>query len=89
MTIIFSAMCIADCLFLSPTAFAENIASGTCGDNLTWTLDTDGLLTINGSGETDNFATYSADCWLRYKGSVYSVADCPNLKYITFRNQQL
>ncbi len=33
---------------------AEIIASGTCGaegDNLTWTLDAVGLLTISGEGE--------------------------------------
>ena len=29
--------------------------SGTCGDNLTWTLDSNGLLTIAGSGPMDNF----------------------------------
>ena len=29
---------------------AEVVASGTCGDSLTWTLDTDGLLTIEGTG---------------------------------------
>ena len=27
------------------------VASGTCGDNLTWVLDVDGVLTISGSGE--------------------------------------
>ena len=29
---------------------AEIIDSGTCGENLTWTLDSDGLLTISGTG---------------------------------------
>ena len=35
------------------TVFAETVASGTCGadgDNLTWTLDDKGVLTISGSG---------------------------------------
>ncbi len=32
---------------------AEIVDSGTCGDNLTWTLDEDGLLTISGTGEMD------------------------------------
>lgn len=35
--------------FFVPSAFAEN--SGTCGDNLTWTLAEDGTLTISGTGE--------------------------------------
>ncbi|MGN0183446.1 MAG: leucine-rich repeat protein [Candidatus Ornithomonoglobus sp.] len=33
------------------------ITSGTCGDNLTWTLDDDGTLTISGTGGMDN-STY-------------------------------
>ena len=31
---------------------------GTCGDNLTWTLDSDGMLTISGTGAMWDF-TYS------------------------------
>lgn len=30
---------------------AETIASGTCGENLTWTLTDSGTLTISGTGE--------------------------------------
>ena len=30
------------------------IASGACGDNAAWTLDSDGLLTVSGSGEMVN-----------------------------------
>ena len=33
---------------------ADIVASGECGDNLTWTLDTDGLLTISGTGGMDD-----------------------------------
>ena len=29
---------------------ADEVASGTCGANLTWTLDSDGALTISGTG---------------------------------------
>ena len=31
------------------------IASGTCGDSLTWTLDSDGVLTIYGTGPMYNY----------------------------------
>ena len=31
--------------------------SGTCGDNLTWTLDDDGLLTISGTGKMSSFTS--------------------------------
>ena len=35
-------------------------ASGTCGDNLTWTLDDDyGTLTISGNGDMDDYGSYS------------------------------
>ena len=36
------------------------IASGTCGENLTWTLDDDGTLTISGTGEMKNYV-YDSD----------------------------
>ena len=37
------------------------VASGTCGENLTWVLDEDGVLTINGEGEMTSspWKTYS------------------------------
>ncbi len=38
----------------------EYVASGTCGENLTWTLDSEGTLTISGTGEMTNWA-YSSD----------------------------
>ena len=53
---ILSALLAVAMLFaLMPTAAfaATEVASGTCGangDNLTWTLDSDGTLTISGSG---------------------------------------
>ena len=36
----------------APTAAhaAGTVASGTCGENLTWTLDEEGTLTISGTG---------------------------------------
>ncbi len=37
------------------TKAAEIVASGTCGENLTWTLDDEGVLTISGEGEMENY----------------------------------
>ena len=36
-------------------AAATIVDSGTCGSNLTWTLDSEGTLTISGEGEMDGY----------------------------------
>ena len=52
---------------LPATALAADIAdSGTCGaegdgSNLTWTLDSDGVLTISGSGDMYDYGYGSSD----------------------------
>lgn len=44
------------CIVLMPMETkAAEIESGTCGDNLTWSLDYEGVLTISGTGEMINF----------------------------------
>ncbi len=50
---------LAACLIFSlmpVSAMADTTASGTCGDNLTWTLE-NGTLTISGTGEMTDFST--------------------------------
>ncbi len=34
---------------------AETVASGSCGDSVTWTLDEDGVLTLSGTGATNDY----------------------------------
>lgn len=49
---------LAACLIFSllpVSAFADTTDSGTCGANLTWTLDSDGTLTISGTGEMEDY----------------------------------
>ena len=44
------------CTLLPVGVFAANIVdSGMCGDNLTWTLDSEGTLTISGTGEMEDY----------------------------------
>ena len=55
-----------------PFAFAVT-ASGTCGDNLTWTLDDSGTLTISGAGKMDDYTTDRNPApapWFPYKNSI-------------------
>ena len=59
----------------------ETVASGTCGENLTWTLDNTGNLVISGSGSMDNFTgyfdkeyNYHSDApWSKYRNSIYTI----------------
>jgi len=50
------AICLLLVLLLVPAEVgATTVDSGTCGDNLTWTLDDAGTLTISGTGPMDNY----------------------------------
>ena len=53
----------------------EIVDSGTCGENLTWTLDSDGLLTISGTGEMTNYDHSSPNYapWYSLRKSVLTV----------------
>ncbi len=51
------ALCLLLCAALLPGAVwaAEIVDSGTCGKNLTWTLDSAGKLTISGTGKMEDY----------------------------------
>ncbi|MBQ6862775.1 MAG: leucine-rich repeat domain-containing protein, partial [Clostridia bacterium] len=57
---------------------AEIVDSGTCGTNVTYTLDSDGLLTIAGTGEMENY-----DFWDNYS-PWYS--NCSAIKTVSIEN---
>ena len=58
------ALCLCVCLLVGGLVgraeAADIVASGKCGDDLTWTLDNEGTLTISGSGEMSNPSWSSA-----------------------------
>ena len=70
-------------LGLVDTAYAAETAnSGTCGDNVTWRLSDDGVLTISGTGEMSGYgvsytyedvvvSTYTP--WEAYRSSIKSI----------------
>ena len=47
-------------LLICCTAIAETIASGDCGNNVTWTLDDTGLLSISGTGAMEDYSLVQA-----------------------------
>ncbi|MCD8357797.1 MAG: leucine-rich repeat domain-containing protein [Oscillospiraceae bacterium] len=58
--------------YTAPVSYAD-VESGTCGTNLTWTLDTDtGVLTISGTGAMENYLRTDAP-WYRRRESVTTV----------------
>ena len=60
---------------LPMSAIADTTASGTCGDNLTWTLE-DGVLTISGTGKMKGYYPSNNDTtapWGEYCSSIKSV----------------
>ncbi len=55
------------------TLFAETY-SGICGDNLTWTLDTEtGVFTVSGSGAMKNYTNNTNTPWYSYRSSITTV----------------
>ena len=57
-------------------ASASTVASGTCGangNNLTWTLDSDGVLTISGTGAMADYSNNSESPFYQRRSSIKSV----------------
>ena len=55
---------------------SEIIASGECGDNLTWTLDDEGTLIIDGTGDMwdyEGYETYRFPSWSGYAESIKTI----------------
>ena len=57
----------------SEEAQEGTLASGVCGENLTWVLSSDGTLTISGSGAMANYTDKSEQPWYTYAESVTAV----------------
>ena len=65
-----------NCVFICEWDDSSLVASGVCGDNLTWSLSNDGTLTISGTGDMYDFSI------LTYLPSGPAV----NTPWYTFRN---
>ncbi len=64
--LLIAAVTLLIVLCFSSTAFADDIDSGTCGvdgDNLTWVLSSDGVLTISGTGDMLDYTEEVGSPW--------------------------
>ena len=59
------------------SAFAASVVAsgkfGASGNNLTWSLDSDGVLTVSGNGEMEDFASVSKVPWYSKRTNVKTV----------------
>ena len=51
----------------------EIIASGTCGTNAAWELDSNGVMTISGVGDMTSYGSPSSAPWYSYKTSICEI----------------
>lgn len=72
------------CVFLLPVEAdaATVIKSGTCGNNLTWTLDDEGTLTISGSGA---MKVYDSELMFPWSGVPWDI-DRSSIKNVIIKN---
>ena len=62
--------CLIMVLIPSTAWAAEIVDSGICGDDLTWSLDKAGTLTISGTGPMADYTYSSAAPWFSYRESI-------------------
>ena len=55
-----------------PMAFAETAQSGSCGEGVGWTLDSEGLLTVSGSGAMADYGSGGAP-WYAFRSDIESL----------------
>ena len=58
---------------------AGAVASGTAGENLTWVLGDDGVLTVSGQGSMPNYSTSSVAPWYSKRTKITSVVVEPGV----------
>ena len=56
--------------------------SGLCGTNLTWTLSTDGVLTISGTGEMFDYSTSKLPEWNQYNSAIKTLVLSDDITHI-------
>ena len=65
------ALILAACLLFLPTD--ASAAGGVCGQQLRWSLDDSGILTISGTGDMYDYGAASQTPWYAQRESVYTL----------------
>ena len=81
LAILFGLVC-ATALLCGSAFAADEVESGTCGENLTWVLDSEGTLTISGSGEMEDFIGTTP--WSERYDSIQTVVLDPGVTSISY-----
>lgn len=75
------SMLMSICAVSQLTAFAE-AKTGSCGENITWTLTNDGSLILIGNGITKDLSSSSAQPWGKERTSITNVQINEGITYI-------
>ncbi len=55
------------------TVNLNTIASGTCGNSITWKIDKDGVISLRGTGPMEDYRSYSDAPWYNFKQTIRKV----------------
>ena len=70
---LFLVLCMVMSLITALPITVSAASSGICGNNLTWTLDDEGTLTISGTGAMSNWDDGNKVPWYSIRGSIKTV----------------
>ena len=69
-------LCLTICGLCGQAEAADVVASGNCGQsgaNVTWSLDSEGTMTISGSGKMKDWSYFSDKPWDSNKNSIKNI----------------
>ncbi len=67
---------------VSEDAMGAKVAYGDCGENASWELDSNGTLTISGSGEMADYESGQYSPWYSYRSKIKSIIVCDNIRKV-------
>lgn len=89
---IFSFFSIFNSILMLMSSYYEAPSSGTIGDNLTWVLDSEGTLTISGTGDIPESSAHTLAPWYAQRQNIKTViiddgiTSLPAKAFISYEN---